>query len=152
MAEKRELASFLTHLYKLAKCINYIKKTTGLYTDTDINSIMFLSQYRFDIPNLRILKYTRGGKPIVADDWVLNTYPNSETVNKAIVLSTLIAEDDCNESLITGTATRVTKDTIANLPMSLAILLGADLNRVRGKKFEDLAKQAGFEIVEVEAP
>lgn len=136
----------------LAPCIARIKEDLELSNEKMVQGALFLAQYDIDFANMRVVKHTVGGVPIVADDWVMKPDPWSETVHKAYVLSILYANSPCFMDNLVNRVKMRPRESFTMIAQIICTVLGINCREMEGERFEDFMKRMGFRIEEIEAP
>lgn len=142
----------MKRIVQLAPCIARIKEDLELKNEKLVQGALFLAQYDIDFANMRMVKYTLGGIPIVADDWVMKPDPWSDTVHKAYVLSILYANAPCYMENVVNRVKSRPKESFAMIAQILCTVLNIACRELEGQSFEEFMKKMGFRIEEIEAP
>ena len=148
---KTQTSKNFEHVVRVASCIAQLRREMNL-DEKEVQGALFLAQYEIDFVNMRIVKYTIGGEPVVADDWILNPEPYSKTVHKAWALSLLYYDRNCYLPFIMTRINNRPRELFLSISSILCTVLDVDCEQYRGKRFEDVMKSYGFEIIEIEAP
>ena len=148
---KAQITEDLEHIVRVASCIAQLRREMN-FDEKEVQGALFLAQYEIDFVNMRIVKYTIGGKPVVADDWVLNPEPYSKTVHKAWALSLLYYDRNCYLPSIMSRISNKPRELFLSISSILCTVLDIDCKQLHDKRFEDVMKSYGFEIIEFEAP
>jgi len=142
----------LRKVVRLAPCIARIVNELGLKNEKLVQGALFLAQYDIDFANMRVVKHTLGGEPIVADDWVMKPDPFSETVHKAYTLSVLYQNSPCFMDNVVNRVKMRPRESFGVIAQILCTVLGVDCKALEGQPFEEFMKKMGFKIEEIEAP